>query len=108
MPGAEIVEREAGAKIPQTLEDLSRLLGIFHHGRFGKLNFECAARQAAASKHGAQTVDDVISEELPRRYSHARKQRRATAGGALPSAELARGAFDSEQPEIGDEADFLH
>src|SRR5260370_14684276 len=107
MPGPEIVEREAGAKIPEPLQDLSRLFGIFHQGRFGKLKLERAARQAAASKYGAQAFDDVILEQLPRRYAHAGEQRHATARRALPQRELARGAFNGEQPEIRDKADFL-
>src|SRR5215831_11500391 len=103
MPGPEIVKRKAGAKVPQPLEDLSCLLGVFHHRGFGDLELERTARQAAAAKHGAQALDNVILEQLPRRYTHARKQRHATAGGALPGAELAGGAFDGEPPEIGDE-----
>src|SRR5258708_35273430 len=106
MPGPEIVEREAGAEFAKPLQDLSRLFGIFHHGGLGELKLERAARQAAASKHGAQAFDDVILKQLPRRYAHAREQRHATSRGALPHRELARGAFDGEKPEIRDEADF--
>src|SRR5258708_39693571 len=107
MPGPEIVELKAGAKIPKPFQDWSCLFGIFHHGGFSELKLERATRQAAASKHGAQAFDDVILEQLPRRYAHAREQRHATARRALPHRKRARGAFDGEQPEIRDEADFL-
>src|SRR5215472_8977759 len=103
MSGAEIIERKAGAKIPQPLEDLSRLLGIFHDGGFRELELERAARQAHSREHRAEIVDDVVLEKLPRRYIDAREQRHAAAHSALPDSELARGSFDREQAEIRDE-----
>src|ERR1700690_3993128 len=58
------------------------------------------------------TSDSVISslsvaQQLARRNIDAGEDRLARAAGGLPDRELARGAFEHEQAEVDDQADFL-
>ena len=57
--------------------------------------------------HGAQVVDQVLPQQLPRRHVDAGEDRIALAHRALPDAELARGALQHEHAEIDDQADLL-
>ena len=107
MPGAKIVERQPDAELLDAREHLRGVLGIFHHQRFGDFQLEGAARQRRARQHAAQVLDQVVAQQLPRRHVDAGEDRLARAAGGLPDCELARGAFEHEQAEVGDQADFL-
>ena len=89
------------------LQHLRGMLGIFHHQRLGEFELERAARETCARNHGAQIVDQVLPQQLPRRHVDADEDRIALAHGALPDAELARGALEHEHAEIDDQADLL-
>src|SRR5262245_9516183 len=104
---AEIVECQARAKVADALQHLRGVLGILHHQRFRKLELERATRKACARNHRAQVVDEVLPQQLPRRYVDAGEHRIAAAHGTLPRAQLAGGALQHEHTEVDDEADLL-
>ena len=105
--GAEIVEREPGAKLADPLQHLRGVLGIFHHHGFGELELERAARHHRARQHAAQILNEIVAQQLPRRDVDAGEQRIAQPQGALPGAELLRGALQHEQAELDDQPGLL-
>src|SRR5262249_1490493 len=104
---AEIVECQARAKVADALQHLRGVLGILHHQRFRKLELERAACKACARNPRAQVVDEVLPQQLPRRYVDAGEHRIAAAHGTLPRAQLAGAALQHEHTEVDDEADLL-
>src|SRR6516162_6936322 len=94
----EIVERQARAKVADALQHLRGVLGILHHQRFGELELERAARKARARNHRAQIVNEVLPQQLPRRYVDRGEHRIAAAHGTLPAAQLAGGALQTYMP----------
>ena len=107
MSGAEIVERQAGAELANPLQHLRRVLRILHHQRFRQFQLQRAARDRRARQHGADVVDQVVPQQLPRRDVDAGEDRMLRAHGALPHGELARGLVHHEHPEIDDQAGLL-
>src|SRR5579862_813022 len=107
MPGAEIVEREAGTELADAMQHLAGMLRVLHHQRFGELELEAAAREARTGDDGAQIMDQVLPQQLARRDIDAGKDRVAAARAMLPEAELAGGALEHEQAKVDDEADLL-
>ena len=76
-----------GAELLDAREHLRGVLGIFHHQRFGEFELERAARQRRAREHGAQVLDQVVAQQLPRRDVDAGEDRLAIAvGGAARCA----------------------
>src|SRR5579871_142786 len=107
MPGAEIVERQPGAKLADAMQHLAGVLRVFHHQRFGELELEGAAREPRTGDDGAQIMDEVLPQQLPRRDVDAGEDRVAAARAVLPGAELACGTLEHEQTEVDDETDLL-
>ena len=64
MPGAEVIQRQAGSKLADTLQHLGGVLGIVHHQRFRELELERAAHQASPRDHRPQIVDEVLPQQL--------------------------------------------
>ena len=77
--GAEAVERQSRAEITDALQHLRGVLGVLHDQRLRKLELERPARQSGARDHRAQIVDEILSQQLPRRHVDGGEQDRAGA-----------------------------
>src|SRR5262249_14228484 len=58
-------------------------------------------------KYAPQILDQIATQQLPRRYVDARENRFARAGGGLPLSELPSGMVEHEEAEVDDEPNFL-
>ena len=107
MAGAEIIQRQPGSEFADPRQHLRRMLRVLHHQRFGQFQLERAARHRGARQHGADVVDQIVAQQLPRGDVDAGEDRLARTHRALPDRELLGGLVHHEHAEIDDQADLF-
>src|ERR1035437_8577863 len=76
------------------------MLRVLHDQRFRQFELQRAARHRGARQHGADVVNQIVPQQLPRGDVDAGADRFARTHRALPDRELPRGLVHHEHAEI--------
>jgi hypothetical protein len=104
IPGAEVVDRQVHAQLPETLQDPDCAIRVIHQHGLGDLQPQCIGGQPRTQQHVLHGRLQTRVAELARGKVHSDLQRREVEVLGTPRSRLHAGEFKDSGAEPDDQS----